>query len=128
MGSLNERFQMGTVRRLLLLLMIIVLSACVETIGPVVEDGRNGLEVSVVQHGDGLGIDTLSFMAAYFESGIVQMVDISIRLEDLFGFVAEGTDDDGTLSVAISFDITNIPTLYFTAWTTADTASLVWPN
>jgi hypothetical protein len=108
---------------------MVVLSACVETTGPVVvENDRNGLEVSVVQIGDGMGSDTLSFMAAYFESGSVRMMDVSIRLEDLLGFVVEGSDDDGTLSVAVSFDTANVPTLYFTAWTPADTVSLVWPN
>ncbi len=121
---------MSAVRRGLLLLTMVVVSACVETTGPVsvVENDRNGLEVSVVQIGDGMGSDTLSFMAAYFESGSVRMMDVSIKLEDLLGFVVEGSDDDGTISVTVSFDTANIPTLYFTAWTSADTASLVWPN
>ena len=119
---------MDSVRKVSLLLTAVVLSACVEATGPVVEDERNGLEVSVVQHGDGLGQDTLSFMAAYFESGRVQPMEVSIRLEDFSGFSVEGVDDDGTLSVAVSFDTADIPTLYFTAWTPADTASLIWPS
>ncbi|KKN14214.1 hypothetical protein LCGC14_0998550 [marine sediment metagenome] len=121
---------MSAVRRGLLLLTMVVLSACVETTGPVsvVENDRNGLEVSVVQIGDGMGSDTLSFMAAYFESGSVRMMDVSIKLEDLLGFVVEGSDDDGTISVTVSFDTANIPTLHFTAWTSTASASLVWPN
>ena len=88
---------------------------------PVVEE-RTGVHVSVVEIGDGIGWDTLSFMARNYDGP-----EIAARIEDLLGFSAAGSTNNGTIAIAVAIWVADPPSLYFTATTPTDTARMVWP-
>ena len=102
-------------------LALLVLAACESLTAPLEEE--RGLEVSVAEQGDGLDLDTLSFMARDFQDG----GNIYVLLTDSLGFSGRGQDDDGTIAIAITYPVGDPPELTFTAWTATDTTQLVWP-